>query len=136
VSKGESVSISFSFTVSGTPADKGWISAGFGVSETTTVSTSYECSGEDNQVVCLWAAQPYIEYEVRRKRQSTGPCEGQTDEWDGDSWRLNSPLLSGDFTYCVRDYCESDTGAEYWEDLNKFPNCAHDSKLPEPDWGF
>jgi len=85
----------------------------------------------------MWAGQPYVEYEVRRRRESTGPCEGQVNEWDGDSWRLNSPLDNGDFTYCVRGTCEADAGTSYWEDLDKFPNCSHQKEgVAEPNWGF
>ena len=131
----ETFTTSFGFSVTG-GVDGGWAAAGFSVSKSRSVTTAWNCNGDDGDVVCMWNGMPYIEYDVRMRRTSTGPCLGDIDEWDGDTWRLSSPLSHSEYKYCVRNFCRAKVEDYYWEDLDKYSDCTHGETPIAVDWGF
>ncbi|KAI0853872.1 hypothetical protein F5Y00DRAFT_257172 [Daldinia vernicosa] len=113
VGKEESTSYSVGFTLAAdAPPGLEWISGGFEVSKTWTSGTTYSCTGQPGDKVCVWYNAAYTSYSVREVQH--GRCGGTIRS---DPFVMNSPKTNnnGGGFYCVfGDSCRSKND-EYWE---------------------
>ena len=87
---------------------KSVFSADIGITSEWTNGNAYECSGEENEVICVWAKAPYAVYDVKA---GLTPCAG-----DSAVVEAKIPKNSGQDMYCVRGACR-DKDQHYWQTL-------------------
>ncbi|KAH8891954.1 hypothetical protein GQ53DRAFT_823358 [Thozetella sp. PMI_491] len=91
-----------------------FISAGFAVSETITHSSSYPCTVETGERVCVWYGQGYTEYTVKLQ-YSGGTCLNVND----DPYTIRAPNdqnKGGPGFYCVTGDACRNIDDRYWQD--------------------
>ncbi|KAL8922679.1 MAG: hypothetical protein Q9208_004992 [Pyrenodesmia sp. 3 TL-2023] len=85
--------------------------AGLGLVSEWTSGSSYECSGQAGETICVWAKAEYALWDVAANPQPCSPPEGE-----GRIIEAKIPKESGEGMYCVRGPCR-DEDQHYWQTL-------------------
>ncbi|KAF5628128.1 uncharacterized protein FTJAE_9003 [Fusarium tjaetaba] len=111
VGQTDSTSYTIGWTATVSSPGGGWISGGFGVSESWTTGNSYTCNAGKGETVCIWYNIAHTAYTVQEYTKNT--C---TEGHGGTPYVMYSPNENnkGGGYYCVIGTCRS-KGEGYWD---------------------